>query len=73
MNMAKSAQKLALRILKEECHGLEERYEGYRLEAVRKLSAILQIERERPSAIVKHISDQLEDLGNTLGLKNKDI
>ena len=67
--MAKAPQQLALKILKEECLDLDERYDGYRLDAVRRLGAILQIEREKPSAIVKQITDQLDDFGNTLGLK----
>ena len=70
--MAKAAQQLALQILKEECLDLEERYDGYRLDAVRRLGAILQIERERPSAIVKQITEQLDDFGTRLGLKVKD-
>jgi len=69
--MAKAAQQLALNILKEECLGLEERYEGYRLDAVHRLGAILQLERERPAAIVNRVTEQLEDFGNSLGLKTK--
>lgn len=70
--MAKAAQQLALQILKEECQGLEERYPGYRLDAVHRLGAILQLERQRPSAIVKEITEQLEDFGRTLGMKVRD-
>lgn len=70
--MAKAAQQLALQILKEECLSLEERYEGYRLDAVRRLGAILQLECERPTAIVNQVTEQLENFGNTLGLKTKD-
>ena len=70
--MAKAAQQLALQILKEECLSLEERYEGYRLDAVRRLSAILQLERERPAAIVNQVTEELDNFGNTLDLKTKD-
>lgn len=71
--MGKAAQQLALQLLKEECLGLEERYEGYRMDAVRRLGTILQLERERPSAIVNKVTEQLEDFGNALGLKVKDV
>ena len=69
--MAKAAQQISLQLLKEECHCLEERYDGYRLDTVRRLGAILQLERERPTAIARQVKELLEDFGKTLGAKTK--
>lgn len=70
--MAKAAQQLVLQILKEECQALEERYPGYRLHAVSRLGAILQLEGQKSSAIVRAVTEQLEDFGRTLGVKLRD-
>ena len=70
--MAKAAQQLVLQILKEECQALKERYPGYRLHAVSQLGAILQLEGQRSSAIVRKITEQLEAFGRALGTKLRD-
>jgi len=67
--MAAAAQKLALEILRDECVALEERYEGYRVDAITRLGAILQIEQRNPTAIVKEVTLELEDFGNALATK----
>jgi hypothetical protein len=65
-----AAQQLALRILKAQCQALEERYPGYRVDVVRRLGAILQIERQGPTGAVKDkIAAELQDFGDTLGRK----
>jgi hypothetical protein len=65
-----AAQQLALRILKAQCQAVEERYPGYRVDMVRRLAAILQLERQGAGAATKEkVASELQDFGDTLGRK----
>ena len=64
------AQQLALKILKAQCQSIEERYPGYRVDVVKRLGAILQMERQGSSGGVREkIAAELQDFGATLGRK----
>jgi hypothetical protein len=65
--MAKAAQQLVLQILKEECMALDERYPGYRVEAVQRLGTILGHERQKRQSLQKDITDELQHFGDHLG------
>lgn len=67
--MASAAQQLALQILKSQCQAIEERYPGYRVDVVKRLGAILQLERQGSGTIVRDVGVELEDFGDTLGRK----
>jgi hypothetical protein len=63
-----AAQQLALKLLKEQCQALEERYPGYQVDVVRRIGAILQLERQVPSGIVRdRVAAELQDFGDALG------
>jgi hypothetical protein len=65
-----AAQQLALEILKRQCQALEERYPGYRVDVVRRLGAILQLERQGPGSTAKDkVATELQDFGEMLGRK----
>jgi hypothetical protein len=65
-----AAQQLALRVLKEQCQMLEERYPGYRVDVVRRIGAILHLERQAQSGAVRErVAAELQDFGDALGRK----
>ena len=68
--MQTTSKTLALNVLKKKCEQLDQRYPGYRTDAVRRLGAILQLEKEAAPAIINRISDELTSFGKELETKS---
>lgn len=65
------AQKLILKVLKKQFQAQEERYPGYREEAVTRFRVILQIVRHSTGAQARDkVTEELQDFGDALGRKS---
>lgn len=65
-----AAQQLTLKVLKEQCQAIEERYPGYRVDLAMRLRAVLQHVRQAATTNAREkVASELQDFGDVLGRK----